>query len=211
MKWFGCAVTVAAAGPQLLIPTVCPRYFSRRPLGRWLPSRYATGVLKASPPPPPPPRPLPDDFIVWKLVASEGSASEARAGWTSSGVQDYSPLRSSERVVVSFLLNFLKTGVTVQFWVVSVLPQRCACISTHLSGRRTSDKITLGVRTAGALIVFQRATCLNARVQSTPPCSRCGSATDAAVRLQRAQNYKETTSHQYHTKKGSSNLSVRLL
>lgn len=97
MKWFGCWV------PAVNTDSVS-EIFQPEASGPAAPvSCYATGVLKASPPPPPL-RPLPD-FIVWKLVASEGSASEGRAGWTSSGVRGFSPLRSSERVIVSFLLK----------------------------------------------------------------------------------------------------------
>lgn len=60
----------------------------------------------------------------------------------------------------SFLLHFLNNRCDDSVLACTCATPRCACISTHLSGGSASDKITLGLRTAGALIVFQRATCL---------------------------------------------------
>lgn len=153
------------------------RYFSLEPQRPVAPvSCYATGAPEdqSSTPPthtlnfhptssssPPPSRWL-------HCVESRGykkcSESEAWACWTdpSSGVQDYDLLRSSKRVVFfsSFLLHFLNNRCDDSVLACTCATPRCACISPHLSGGSASDKITLSVRTAGALIVFQRATCL---------------------------------------------------
>lgn len=176
---FGRAVTAAAAGSQPLLLTVCQRYFSLEPQRPVAPvSCYATGApedqssthpptLSTSTPPLPPLHP-PSRWL--HCVESRGykkcSESEAWACWTdpSSGVQDYDLLRSSKSFFFlpssSFLLHFLNNRCDDSVLACTCAAPRCACISTHLSGGSASDKITLSVRTAGALIVFQRATCL---------------------------------------------------
>lgn len=97
----------------------------------------ATGVLKARPPsstptpPLPPLRPLPDDFIVWKVVASDCSESEARARWTKGRPVELAQVcritvrwEAAKGVLFFFpLWNFLKKQMW-WLWVVPVLPQR---------------------------------------------------------------------------------------
>lgn len=157
----------------------CVRDISASSLkGRWLPSLVMQPVLLKTSPPPPPhtlnfhptssSSPPPSRWL--HCVESRGykkcSESEAWACWTdpSSGVQDYDLLRSSKSFYFfpssSFLLHFLNNRCDDSVLACTCAAPRCACISTHLSGGSASDKITLSVRTAGALIVFQRATCL---------------------------------------------------
>lgn len=136
--------------------------------GRWLPSLVMQPVLLKTSPPHLflPSTPFQMTSLCGKLWLQKCSESEARACWTnpSSGVQDCGPLRSSKRLFFfsfsSFLLHFLNNRGDDSVLACTCATPRCACISTHLSGGSASDKITLGVRTAGALIVFQRATCL---------------------------------------------------
>lgn len=123
VKLFSWDVTVAAAGSQLLLLTVCPRYFSLKPQRPVAPvSCYATGVVEARPPsstpspPLPPLHPLPDDFIVWKVVASECSKSEAGAYWSNGWPVELAQVcrttvcweAAKVFFLFSFLLSFLK-------------------------------------------------------------------------------------------------------
>lgn len=140
----------------------CVRDISASSLkGRWLPSLVMQPVLLKTSPPPPHPQLPPHHFplstlfqmtsLCGKSWLQKCSESEAWACWTnpSSGVQDYD------------LPRFLNDRCDDSVLACTCATPRCACISTHLSGGSATDEITLRVRTAGALIVFQRATCLH--------------------------------------------------